>query len=729
VVTLPSESSLSLDPAPAGPDRAALLDTELPGIIDTALARTEIAASLADPEFRLSADELRRRAQAQREVVCAPADGLLAEYLAAKPEGRTEAAGAPALGRRRVAWATVVDLLLFAGIAWVANTWWSANAFLDVVIVIGAVTVGIAFLIVVLAVFTPTSDSRARAALRDRRRLLEQWRAVVLADGVLPLFRSVINERGTPLQWSTMRVAEAPGLDRVRELSLVVDTQSSHRFHEALAQVRTGAIGVAGSRGVGKTTLLEKHLSDQRRGIAVLVSAPVRYDAREFVLHLYATLCRTALGRWEPRGRRWWRAFRPTPPRLLGYLVLMGILLVGGWELVGVTVDRPVAGPAELVAAVHALPAPAFRLWPTFLLWLAAALLPEFVAFAALRERFAGVELTAVLETNRRLSRIRFLQTTTTGWSGTLTVPGGQAARTGAAQQAELPLTYPEIVAELRQYLGALVGWLPPQAGVLVVIDELDKIESAEHAQNFVNEIKGILGVDGTQFVITVSEDALSAFERRGLPVRDAFDSTFDEVVWIEALNVTESCTLLQKRVIGLSDLFCSLAHCMSGGLPRDLIRTARLMRSIAGADRARIDAVCRQLVGNDLARKIRAYQVATGDLSGEPGTAAFVRTLRGLTADPGQLRTALRELVAEHGDGALKALGLQAAVYIYHCATVLEVFTEDLAEAEFDRRRETLDELARAKQSLSTHPEVAWQMLDEARAALGLEVVPLDEP
>lgn len=52
----------------------------------------------------------------------------------------------------------------------------------------------------------------------------------------------------------------------------------------------------------------------------------------------------------------------------------------------------------------------------------------------------------------------------------------------------------------------------PGPGGVaLVAVDELDKIESAELAQQLLNEIKGVFGVDGTRFLVSVSDDALGS--------------------------------------------------------------------------------------------------------------------------------------------------------------------------------------------------------------------------
>jgi hypothetical protein len=115
---------------------------------------------------------------------------------------------------------------------------------------------------------------------------------------------------------------------------------------------------------------------------------------------------------------------------------------------------------------------------------------------------------------------------------------------------------------------------------------------------------------------------------------------------------------------------------------------------------------------------------VATGTLSGMPDTTSFIRGLRTLRAEPATLLAALPALLPDgEQNPELQQLRWQAATYAYHCTTLLEVFTDELTNDRFDQRRPDIDELARAKQSLSTHPQVAWLMLDDFRSAWGLTV------
>ncbi|MBA2895099.1 hypothetical protein [Nonomuraea soli] len=88
--------------------------------------------------------------------------------------------------------------------------------------------------------------------------------------------------------------------------------------------------------------------------------------------------------------------------------------------------------------------------------------------------------------------------------------------------------------------------------------------------------LEGQAGTPPVYFPVSVSDDALMAFERRGLPLRDAFDSSFDEILRVSTLGYTESRRLLYRRIIGLDEPYVALCHVLSGGLACDLLRTAR---------------------------------------------------------------------------------------------------------------------------------------------------------
>jgi hypothetical protein len=644
-----------------------IIDSELPSIVDEALAEAEIQTRLADPRLKLTEDDLREHAFANREQL-------------------------RGVARLPLSPGTVVRM------RWTRNRGrWPRRSI--------------------------TVEHLANGPN-------PVWRDAVRVNGVLPLCRTLINERMAPLLWASMAVRETTGLDRVRDRRFIVETASTKRFLDTVEQIHSGAIGIAGSRGVGKTTVIESYLMNRAfNQTAIAVPAPVQYDAREFVLHLFAELCQavinpvnetTLFARWEDRRlaalcKRWLA------------LTVLGLLASVAAAVIAV-------GPDVLLdhfdhIGQH-LPAPWLALWPAGLLALCtlaplAALLGTLTLLVGrmsesllrplrwlVRRPDPDPQPPLVDLAKRRLARIRFLQTRTTGWSGKLTMPmSTEVGLSKSTQRAEQPLTYPEIVHELRGFIQAIANQSP---GVIVAIDELDKIEDAEQAQRFINEIKGIFGVEGARFLVSVSEEALASFERRGVSVRDAFDSAFDEIVRIEPLNLADACTLLNSRVIGLSDLFSCLAHCMAGGLARDIIRTARSMRSVAARDGDGIGPVAIGLVRADIASKVHAFQQAA---SNELDAIEFIRTLRGLRAEPANLLNALPVLWAQQ----------QAATYVYHCATILEVFNDGLTKEQFDERRHILDTLAAAKQEIGKHPQLAWLMVDEFREAWGLPIAPTE--
>ena len=58
----------------------------------------------------------------------------------------------------------------------------------------------------------------------------------------------------------------------------------------------------------------------------------------------------------------------------------------------------------------------------------------------------------------------------------------------------------------------------------------------------------------------------MASFERRGLPFRDVFDSSFDEIIKVPYLGFDDVKRMLARRVLGLPAPFAGLCYCLSGG-------------------------------------------------------------------------------------------------------------------------------------------------------------------
>jgi len=219
----------------------------------------------------------------------------------------------------------------------------------------------------------------------------------------------------------------------------------------------------------------------------------------------------------------------------------------------------------------------------------------------------------------QHLQEIRFQQSYSSGWGGSLSIPFAQltaeAREDAAVTLARHQLSLPEIMDHYRNF----IELVHKEYEIIIGIDELDKIGSDEQVQRFLNEIKALFGLEGCFYLISVSESALSSFERRGLPIRDVFDSSFDAIVHVDYLDLGRAQQLLRRRVIGVPVPFLDFCHCMAGGLPRDLIRVFRDLfedRRQAGTGADDLSTLCSFLVQSDLKSKLRAASIEARDIT-----------------------------------------------------------------------------------------------------------------
>jgi hypothetical protein len=349
--------------------------------------------------------------------------------------------------------------------------------------------------------------------------------------------------------------------------------------------------------------------------------------------------------------------------------------------------------------------------------------------------RYDGEDL--VSRATQYLREARYLQTITTSVGASLSVPGQIAGVSGqsAAAAAEVPRSYPELVSEFTWFLRSVAYEVNEAGGRLFIgVDELDKIGDAAQAQRFVNELKVVLGVPNCYYFISVSDDALAAYEMRGLPVRDAFDSAFDEVLHLDYLRLDDSSQLLSKRVIGMSLPFVCLCHCLSGGLPRDLIRTARRVVAV-GQDleggSVQLTAVCRQLTLDELSRKLHAAGVRLAGRTVRREESELLHDLQRLVAiqpDGRVLLDGLRQIAAlQPGTAGESGSWMELTAYAHYLLALTEVFGQDLTPQQIEygikgwpASEGAFDQLCFARQTLGTDPGWAWLTIEAFRAAWG---------
>ena len=524
-----------------------------------------------------------------------------------------------------------------------------------------------------------------RSARPGRRLQAEASREAVAArnDYVTSLDEQVLGE-------ARHKINEVIEKARARAYDLTLDVQgasglamySEYRVPGAADQYLDGlreqlpgfAVGIAGPRGVGKTSLLRKHcpaeiyVSEDGRDLSVLASAPVEYAPQEFVRYLFATLCRAYLEYDKPEGGGQ-RDLRRAAMELRRSL----------------RKGQAIAGPADTLS-----------------------------------------------QAIQYLDQLEHQQTRNWTTGASISLPNAIAGLTRqyATSAADVPLTYPELVSKFRSFLGSVSAKVSANNGrVFIGVDELDKIGDPNQAQRFINEMKAVLGVPNCSYLVTLSDDALASYELRGLPVRDAFDSAFDEVVHVGYLQLEDSRRLLSRRVIGMSVPFICLCHCLSGGLPRDLIRTARHAVTAAQAEDAsgHIADVCGQLVIDELASKLHAVGVR---LAGQQLRAADGKLLHDLQRiASGQPGPELRDTIAglrrptDAAEAAANGAPAEAAApvviselwaYLEFLRALLDVFNGQLskelvvAASSSASGESSFDQLCRIRQTLGTSTEQA---------------------
>jgi hypothetical protein len=331
--------------------------------------------------------------------------------------------------------------------------------------------------------------------------------------------------------------------------------------------------------------------------------------------------------------------------------------------------------------------------------------------------------------------------------SAALSTGATQLLTLGSAHTTSLttvPPNYPALVGEFR---GLLTDIGRDEHGkgnrVVVAIDEVDRLGTDTQALAFLAEIKAILGVPHVHYLISVAEDVGAAFVRRGLPHRDVTDSSLDDVVHVRRCTLAESAEILKKRAPGIGDAYIVLAHALSGGIPRDLIRYGRRLLEIRlVTEQVELPDVAQALIIEELSETLAGFRTLLSKQRWQPETQGVLGSFRNLAAhlrvacpcpEPmEQLRDALAHFVAYEVDGLTEeSRGLidEAAAYAYLSLTLLDIFGQpgfNQRRAEATRRSPdgNPDLLAEARQELAVSPYSTRPLIDGIRRAWRLDEV-----
>jgi len=668
------------------------------------------------------------------------------------------------------------------------------------------------------------SDNRIAELAQGFAQVKEQLRKQIYEQGVRPEVSGILGRATTPLYTTKLgNDFTSTGLAEVFVSGHEVVTEARHDLDDLL-RLPGGSIGLAGARGAGKTTLMTlvaRRPGPRGKACYVMCPAPVEYSGRDFLVTLFLLLCNWVL---EDRGvpqetggnparepvadmPAWIEVLRVLP-RLARISLIAGVLLlcagIGlGYSLASVrpapeqvkTTSSAAAGKSDTGEAMEPKPLRFLKqmgvdpaklagwglgligMWLLILISLRSLSRPRRLQIGEITLDLDqappdwGTKDALAVKARRLQESLRFQQSYTSGWSGSLKLPVGleggmNDARSFSRNQRSLP----ELVGEFRDFareVGVEYG------RVTIGIDELDKLESDDKAHLFLNEVKAVFGVPNVYYLVSVSENAISAFERRGLPFRDVFDSSFDAIVHVNYLTLDESKDLLKRRTTRLPEPFLCLCHCMSGGLPRDLIRACREALDVAREEgEFELMPLARKVMMRETRGKARGMSIAVSKLTADADQTMFLGALTELlsrsldetellaraiqllgSADklrdraaklPAVSDTVVREQVLQLS--ALAELQTEFGLYLAYAATVLETMLQlaqkwPLAAKEVEsglavslqEATSTIelycDKLATVRQALAISVPVGRGRLTKLRSELGMRVGKIQPP
>jgi hypothetical protein len=453
-----------------------------------------------------------------------------------------------------------------------------------------------------------------------------------------------------------LTINPTPGLSAVTDGTTIAHPKGYRDLRRKIAMMSSGCIGVTGLAGSGKSTAIRDFCGERYGtplwkedprdddadlpGLRLMVEAPLLYDAREFLVHMYTCLCRAVLADTKLnvssfRRHVFYALLGPRSIRLAALLrTLAGLgLLIGA----AVLAYRAVTGGWPLSPW-------SLRTWEVI-----GAILVTVAALAVIswRTREALLEMRQITalatDAEERLERLHFQRTDTRGHGGTLGGPMGSGLNVMSTHAlTQQMMTLPELVDDYRDFAERVAAALqasrldaPPgsrpgngdacDVRLVIGIDQVDQIEDAQAAGVFLTELSSVFGTPHCVYLIAVSPTTLATIDQRTVPLKTASGGIFDDMVRIEPLDVPGTLKLLDYRVVGLPAAFAALCYVLSGGLPRDLFRVARSIftpRDGQSQKQIGLAQATRNVIDDEIeALKLRAVgHAAAQDIQVSPG-------------------------------------------------------------------------------------------------------------
>ena len=397
-------------------------------------------------------------------------------------------------------------------------------------------------------------------------------------------FKEILNQNG---DWSLRANGKTYGDNGTVSVKLTKRLKNSS----------SSVIGIAGRRGVGKSSLAKRVLDncESKDSFTVLIHSPTRYNPQEYLATLFQAVCEGVVKKvdsdfgeadtLEKRGKaelrrlvRVHRIFAWSPIILLIFLFISGfaISLSVFWPLFDSIDLMPSTGFFVLIiifmiiSVLFSMPLVAIRYTMP---------MGQLIRNARTSLPRSGLRKTAL----RHSEYLRFHTTFSSSSEIGLSASSISSKHGIGKSLATRPLTLPSLAKQFTQFLDEIAE-VYSGGPVVICIDELDKIERPKDLDDLLRGIKGIFGEsEATHYLLTVSEDALTRFNEQRQMKRGILESAFQDIVLLDRIDLDLTDVIVnpmyresdRKMTDGANETSTGLLWLFGNAIPREIKRNA----------------------------------------------------------------------------------------------------------------------------------------------------------
>lgn len=374
------------------------------------------------------------------------------------------------------------------------------------------------------------------------------------------------------------------------------DDSLSARLTKRLKNSSSSVIGIAGRRGVGKSSLAQRVL-DNCGGVesfTLLIHSPTRYDPQEYLATLFQVVCEKVVERVNDdfgktnslleRGKAEIR--RLNFNHLVSIFLLSCVIIAVAFGIYFLVVNlEQYESFSYAQTMINFTPILLVAVTSVVALILVLLLISRVVMPVSqqIRDAIVSCEKSELRRTALWYSEHLRFQTTFSRSSEVGLSALKINAKSGIGKSlATRPLTLPSLATQFTSFLKE-VGEVYSGGPVVICLDELDKIEDSKDLNDLLRGIKGILGESGTHFLLTVSEDALTKFNEQRQMKRGILESAFEDIVLLDRIDLNSTskvvdpmyCKSDRENLKGEIKTSTELLWLFGNAIPREIKRNA----------------------------------------------------------------------------------------------------------------------------------------------------------